>query len=99
MIYAKLSYAKSASARPGDRLNGFKNGKILLLGSHKMSLFPKIVERSFKSIQLRYLSYKCSVKKKKKDVLRISMRMRAKMRVLQHLDAISYFRDIFWSGD
>ncbi len=24
-----LSYAKSAIARPGDRLNGFKNGKTL----------------------------------------------------------------------
>ncbi len=28
-----LSYAKSATARPGDRLNGFKNGKIQLLTS------------------------------------------------------------------
>ncbi len=38
-----LSYAKSATARPGDRLNGFKNGKIQLLTSWswKMSLFKK----------------------------------------------------------
>ncbi len=28
-----LSYAKSATARPGDQLNGFKNGKTHLFNS------------------------------------------------------------------
>ncbi len=42
-----LSYAKSAAARPGDRLNGFENGKtVLLLGRWKMSLFSKKVQCS-----------------------------------------------------
>ncbi len=44
-----LSYAKSATARPGDRLNGFKNGKSQLFNSRggvKWAYFQK-VECSF----------------------------------------------------
>ncbi len=39
-----LSYAKSATARPGDRLNGFKNGKTQLFNSRgdvKLAYFQK----------------------------------------------------------
>ncbi len=39
-----LSYAKSATARPGDRLNGFKNGKTQMFNSWgvgKLAYFQK----------------------------------------------------------
>ncbi len=48
-----LSYAKSATARPGDRLNGFENGKTQLFNSWsvvKWAYFFKKVEFSFKSM-------------------------------------------------
>ncbi len=44
MIYAKLRYVKSATARPGDRLNGFENGKTRLFNSWgvgKLAYFQK----------------------------------------------------------
>jgi len=47
-----LSYAKSGTARTGDRLNVFNNSKTQRFnfwGSCKMSLFPKKVEYPFKS--------------------------------------------------
>ncbi len=48
-----LSYAKSATARPGDRLNGFENGKTQLFNSWgvgKSAYFQKKW-----SVPLRYL--------------------------------------------
>ncbi len=45
-----LSYAKSATVRPGDRLNGLKNGKTQLFNSRgdvKWACFQKKVECSF----------------------------------------------------
>ncbi len=57
-----LSYAKSDTARTGDRLNGFENGKTQLfnLGSWKISLY--FLECSFKhSKQRNRVSLYCSV--------------------------------------
>ena len=45
-----LSYAKSGTARPGDRLNGFENGKTQLFNSGGVVKFPKKVEYPFKLI-------------------------------------------------
>jgi len=46
-----LSYAKSGTARTGDRLNGFKKGKTRQFNSGgvvKWAYFPKKVEYPFK---------------------------------------------------
>jgi len=50
-MYRMLSYAKSGTARTGDRLNGFKNGKTQQFNSNvtvlncKMSIFLKKKEK------------------------------------------------------
>ncbi len=55
-----LSYAKSAIARPGDRLNGLENCETQLLGSRKMSLFPnKVCVRVYVCVCVRVRARAC----------------------------------------